>query len=205
LNWVTANNLIGPTGANGNIGSTGPTGANGNIGSTGPTGQIGDTGPSCSSILSANYCFAYDTTTQTITTKNTFQSIKFNVNGQLNGWTHSTSSNTDNFKCNQTGLYYITYVAMSQAITSVPSIFNIIITLNGTEISGSHSTAYSNVTSIPNVTTKSILASIVNEQVLVIKMSSSTTANQQLVANIGISSLSPQVRPSITLTIIRIT
>jgi hypothetical protein len=42
-----------------------------------------------SGATSTNYAFAYDTTTQTLTTLNTFKDITFATNVQLNGWTHT--------------------------------------------------------------------------------------------------------------------
>jgi len=133
-----ASTVTGPTGPTGTTGATGaaatgptgPTGAGGAVGATGATGPTG----AVTANVAANLISAYDTTTQTVATANTFQAVTFSNNGDLKGWTHTTSTGT--FTCPATGTYNITYSVTASA-TSVPQTASFILVKNGTEIAGS--------------------------------------------------------------------
>jgi hypothetical protein len=56
--------------------------------------------------VGTNYAFVYDTTTQTILTNNTYQTLTFNTNEFLDGWTHTVGTGV--FTCNLAAIYRTT-------------------------------------------------------------------------------------------------
>ena len=132
----------GQTGFTGSTGATGKTGFTGTTGFTGSTGFTGITGATGFDFTSVGYISAYDTTTQTTSgVANTFTDITFNTNGVMDtnatGWTHSTSSNTQNFTAGATGTYILAFEISAKPTNN--AIVSVIVAKNGTEIPGSQS------------------------------------------------------------------
>ena len=197
--------MTGQTGSTGATGSTGTMGVTGIIGLTGEgqdgaTGSTGNMGSTGANEIGNNYSFVYSTSTQPITIGNSYQSIRFNQNGQLNGWTHSTTSNTDRFTCNTAGLYYVDLNLVSETLGSVPVVASFRATLNGTEIPGSQR-AYSYVTS--SQTTAQSYSFLVNCQVndILIFQYAGPDTKCQLLAGDG----EGITRPSVSVTIVKLT
>jgi hypothetical protein len=63
------------------------------------------------SVTQSNFLYLFDTTTQTLTTAGTFQSVTFTTSGTSLGWVASTSSA---FNPQQTGVYLVQYQAHIQ-------------------------------------------------------------------------------------------
>ena len=132
------------------------------------------TGLTVTTPTSANFVFAYDTTTQTLPL-NSFASITFNNNAQLSGWSHSISS--ANFTCAQSGIYLVEYHVQPAANpTSAGDLMTVRATLNGVEIAGSAAalTAYPGDTE-PEIS-KTFIASISAGGTLSFQISDSTTS-----------------------------
>ncbi len=196
----------GLTGATGLQGETGPQGLQGLVGATGSQGAIGETGiqglqgikgdkgeagePAPSS---ANYAFAYDTTTQSVALANVFQDITFNTNAYLNGWQHTAG--TAPFTCNQTGLYRIDYRALANGGLDILSLRT---ALNGAEIPGSQASFAG--TAINTPVTQSFIVAVNAGDNLSFQLTGNTALNQQLSGGHGAGT----VKPSITATILRI-
>lgn len=83
-------------------------------------------------------CFAYDTTTQTITSANTFQNVNFSDNAAINVWTHVPG--TDEFICGQPGWYEIHAELQLQKTGGglIGTNFAMRLLLDGDEIDGSY-------------------------------------------------------------------
>ena len=64
-----------------------------------------------------------------------YQSVSFDTNAILNGWSHPPSSIS--FICNQAGIYDITYTGVFKIETDTLATFSMAARLNGTKISGS--------------------------------------------------------------------
>ncbi len=119
---------------------------------------------------SANYVFAYDTTTQSLSST-AFANITFNNNGKLNGWTHTVSSAT--FTCNQTGIYLVEYHVQPASVNAA-DVMTVRTTLNGAEISGSAAVhTVSSGDTEPEIT-KSFIANISSGSTLSFQISDST-------------------------------
>jgi hypothetical protein len=97
---------------------------------------IGDLLEGGGAVVSDNYAWVYDTTTQTIALANTFQNITFDTNAELDGWTHTAG--TAEFTCNHTGLYEVIITGNVEKAgggnleAAVRALFN------GVEVPGSH-------------------------------------------------------------------
>lgn len=86
---------------------SGTTGATGATGTTGATGLTGVTGPTGTAQFSDLYVFSYSTGTYITSTTGTFQTVPFDVNEQISGWTHNAG--TDSFTCTTDGVYGVIY------------------------------------------------------------------------------------------------
>lgn len=131
-------NEVGPQGAQGQAGSQGNTGAQGPQGAQGSVGPQGPQGPLFSTT---DYVYAYSTQQQSISSSNTYQNVTFNVNGSIDGWTHTAGS--ADFTCPTTGTYLISYrinMSMNAGLSLTTITASGRLTLNGTEIAG-HQTA----------------------------------------------------------------
>lgn len=81
------------------------------------------------------FVFAYDTTTQTVATANTFQDVTFNTNGQLDGWTHTAGTAT--FTSTVGGTYMANITGRVAKNGGANSTLSFVGVLNGAQISGS--------------------------------------------------------------------
>jgi hypothetical protein len=144
----------------------------------------------------ANYVFACDTTTQTISTANTFQAIAFGAINQINGWTYAG----DVFDCNQSGLYLIQYDAEVETTASSAITTTLRAVLYGTnEIAGSESVVTMSVANQPFPVSKSFMVSASFGATLVFNIASTSTS-----AELAAGNASGTTNPSISCTIIRI-
>ena len=168
-------------------------------------GTFTGTGTGLTTVTAGNYVFAYDTTTQTIASQNTFQNITVNnYSTQINGWTHTAG--TAVFTCAQSGIYMVQYVAES---TSFDIIDNDVITvralLNSVEIPGSAAVGYiysyseNPYSQDQKEITKSFIVSITSGSALVFQVADATS-NLGSIAPAG----SATTRSSFSCTIIRI-
>jgi hypothetical protein len=144
-----------------------------------------------------NYVFAYDTTSPALAVVNTFQDINFNVNAQLNGWTHT--GGTAAFVAAQSGLYLVQYTAEAETLIAGATTVSVRATLNGTEIGGSQASCDLDVASAPIPVTKSFIVGVTAANTLALQFTG-TSVNNRLVASNG----SGTTRPSVSMTIIRI-
>jgi hypothetical protein len=175
-------------------------------GSAGTSGQVlqsngagnSPTWVNSPAVTSDDYVYSYATATKTFSTAGTFADITINgANGPLSGWTHSTSSNTQNFTCNQTGVYQVTYSGQVSNTSSTVRELAIRAVLDGTEIAGSANSIECS-SNANTALSNTFLVSITSGQVLKLQMTGSNT-NIQLTAG-GYGS----TKPSISITIIRI-
>ena len=79
--------------------------------------------------------YAYDTTTQAITTANTHQDLDFDTNALTSSWTHVEGQ--AEFTCQKTGRYLCIVEVYMQKTTSGPKTGNMIALFDGVEIAGS--------------------------------------------------------------------
>ena len=169
------------------------------------SGTFTGNGTGLTTVTAGNYVFAYDTTTQTIASQNTFQNITVNnYSTQINGWTHTAG--TAVFTCAQSGIYMVQYVAES---TSFDIIDNDVITvralLNSVEIPGSAAVGYiysyseNPYSQDQKEITKSFIVSITSGSALVFQVADATS-NLGSIAPAG----SATTRSSFSCTIIRI-
>lgn len=134
----------GPQGNAGPQGDTGAQGPQGNTGAQGPQGaqgSVGPQGPQGPLFSTTDYVYAYSTQQQSISSSNTYQNVTFNVNGSIDGWTHTAGS--ADFTCPTTGTYLISYrinMSMNAGLSLTTITASGRLTLNGTEIAG-HQTA----------------------------------------------------------------
>ena len=156
----------------------------------------GNGGGLTNTLTAGNYVFAYDTSTQSATTANTFQDVTFSSNGSINGWTHTTS--TAVFTCGQAGLYLVQYAGEAET-TSGAATETLRVVVNGTEMAGSQSAVILPAATQPMVVTKSVLVPANASDALKIQFTATTTSGALVTNNGG-----GTTRPSISVTIIRI-
>ena len=144
----------------------------------------------------ANYVFAYDTTTQTPVVADTFQDITVNTNAQLNGWTHTAGTAT--FTCPQTGLYLIEY-AVEAEVSNIGDIFSFRAELNGAEVAGSQSAIQPSGSAKATPGSKSFIANVTAGNTLALQLAATRTTDT-LVQGTGQGT----TRPSVSITIIKI-
>src|SRR5439155_10982691 len=130
---------------------------------------------------SANYAFAYDTTTQSPAIANFFQDITFSTNAQLNGWTHTASAGS--FTCNQTGLYLIEYGAEAE-VSNSGDIVSLRATLNAAEVAGSQSVVQPSSANAVKLVSKSFIANMIIGDVLAFQFAATRTTDS-LVSVVG--------------------
>jgi hypothetical protein len=144
----------------------------------------------------ANYIYTFDTTTQTVTTANTFKDVTFNTGAQINKWTHGIG--TPSFTNNQSGLYLIQYGAEVDATSGTASSVSVRAVLNGTEIAGSQSSSIALTPPNKLMLSRSFIASFTAGDILKLQFTGSSTSDR-LVNNGSGTTL-----PSISMTVIRI-
>jgi len=89
-------------------------------------------------ILDAGHdLYAYDTTTQTITTANTHQDLNFSKNADLSSWDHTEGAAI--FTCQEKGKYLCIVEIYMQKTSAGAKTGNMIALYDGVEIVGSHS------------------------------------------------------------------
>jgi hypothetical protein len=145
-------------------------------------------------ITTGNYVFAYDATSQTVATANTFQNVTFGA-ASLGGWTYSAGS----FTCNQNGTYLIQYSAEVGTTANSATTVSLHIVDNGIEFVGSQSSVTVAVANQPTAISRSILITPNSGDVLQIQFTGSSTS-AELVSGNGAGT----TKPSIAATIIRI-
>lgn len=148
-------------------------------------------------ITAGNYIYSYDTTTQAVAVANTFQDVTFDTNGEMSGWTHTAGTAT--FTCNKTGKYNIEYgAAASVTLALTPTTGSIIVTKNGTEISGSQ--CFTSITSLSAsaILQRNFLVSIASGDAIVVRFTGSATTIQLSSGGSGAT------QPTISLNITRI-
>jgi uncharacterized delta-60 repeat protein len=182
--------IVGLTLPAGTTGATGPTGPMGMTGSTGPQGNTGGPAPA------SNFLFAYDTTTQSITTPDVFQNVTFNTIRITNGWNYDAG--TAQFMCNQTGMYNVNYQGLADNTSdSAGSLMSMIALQNSDEVPGSQSViAFGSVTGMQLPLTRTFLIACSGSDLLQLQVAGSST-NNQLTAGGGTGI----TRPSATLSI----
>lgn len=142
--------------------------------------------------------YAYDTTTQTITTPNVFQAITFSNNQIINGWTHTAG--TSQFNCHQAGLYLIEYdTTPNQSGTTIPVTMSLRAATGGGEIAGSQRGFTVDVINSPRALTVSFLAQFGNGDTLQFQLAGGAAGIQIVPIGTGV------ITPSISTTITRIT
>ena len=141
-----------------------------------------------------HFVFAYDTTTQNVTSSNVFKDITFNENGELDGWTHTAG--TTNFTSNSAGSYLAT-ISARVSRTGPSTTASIRGVLNGTEISGSQAHQYVASTNANTIASTFIFTAVSND---IFKIQF-TGGNNQVRINPGGSGTT---LPSIQLSIIRL-
>jgi len=121
----------------------------------------------------ANFVFAYDTTTQSISLTNTFQTLTYDTNGQLDGWAHTTGTGV--FTCNQTGLYLVTFDLQVNKIGGGAGNFAARATFNAVEVAGSHTGIDYATNNLHMQVSRTFLVSATAAQVLEIEMAGDQT------------------------------
>jgi len=151
--------------------------------------------------LNNNYLNAYDTTTQAISSADTFQDFTFSDNSILDGWTHT--ANTNIFACNQTGVFEV-IISCNARKTSGGSAETIGIRalFNGTEIAGSFGSIGLNDSGDIRELTSAFLFNGVSGQDLTIECEGSATSVD---ITPGPTGTSPTTNPSAKITIRRVT
>jgi len=84
-----------------------------------------------------NHFQASDTTQQTVSVASTFQTVLFDTNDVLDGWTHTVS--TDAFNCAVAGTYRIQVGANVQKSGGAGTVAEFRLTVNGTPVGKTHS------------------------------------------------------------------
>jgi hypothetical protein len=88
-----------------------------------------------SGVNARGFVFAYDTTTQTVASADTFQDVTFDTNAEIDGWTHTVS--TADFVCGVAGTFQLTYSATTNRNGNPSPTIEFRNRKNGTEIAGS--------------------------------------------------------------------
>ena len=149
---------------------------------------------------STDYLFSYSTTTQSWSgPTNVWQDILFDAADPVkDNWTHSTTSNSQNFICNRTGIYQVVYSAQihNNAGGSTQQEMDIRATVNGVEVPGSVCSAMC-ASSDPTLTGNFLMTCNAG-QVLKLQMIATSTSMQLKGPRYG------DTKPSITITIIRL-
>ncbi len=158
---------------------------------------VGNGGGLTNLLSSGDYAFAYSSVDQPVTNTTLFQDITCNVNGPIDGWTHTVS--TASFTCTQTGLYWIQFDAEVLTDTTASSTVSLRAVLDGVELAGSQAAFSASILNLSVPLSKGFLAVISSGAVLKFQLAGSNL-NNSLVANTGTGT----TRPSFSCTIIRI-
>ena len=180
------------------INTDNPAGAALNVAGTVRATAFQGDGSGLTNLASAvgNYVFSYDTSTQPVTTPNTFQDVSFGTDALINGWTHSIATQ---FASSRTGLYLIQYTAEAMSNVAGTSAVSVRATLNGTEIAGSQAVADLDTSLQVLPVSRSFIAGINVSDILKLQYTGSTI-NCRLFAGEGAG----VTKPSVSLTITRI-
>jgi hypothetical protein len=154
-----------------------------------PGGSGGSTG--------ANFVYAYDSTTQPVSSASAFQDLTLNTVAQLNGWTHAAGSAS--FTNNQTGLYLVEYSVEAGSTSSANSTVSVIAVLNGTEIPGSQASIDTRAATQNAIVSKSFIVGVSAGNTLKLQFTGTATSDR-LTANNG----SGTTKPSASLTVIHL-
>jgi hypothetical protein len=127
--------------------------------------------------VSANYVFAYDTSTsQLIASGTASQNVTFSNTTNMTGWTYASGV----FTCHQAGIYLISYTGHGQSNATTTTI-SLTIALNGAEVAGSQSNLLTPVATKPIPISGSVVVSITSGQTISLKLwQSATNANNGL-------------------------
>ena len=98
--------------------------------------------------------------------------MTFNVNGEIDGWTHTV--NTANFTCPTTGRYLVSFDAVIQKTAASNADFELIGVFNGTEVAGSQVSSLLNSNNRPQAISKSFIINATATQVLKLQMAANS-------------------------------
>ncbi|MHA1950102.1 MAG: hypothetical protein ACW99G_01170 [Candidatus Thorarchaeota archaeon] len=151
-------------------------------------------------VQSDSYIFAYDTTTQSIVTEDTYQNVTFSNNTIINGWGHTPGS--ADFVASEDGTHYIVVTGNVEKSGGSSPVASIRMTVNNIEIPGSEfgMDLTSNNTSF--VVTRNLMAALNENDILRVQFASNTTTAD---LKAGPNPAGATVNPSITLTMQRVT
>lgn len=145
--------------------------------------------------LSSSYIYAFDSASQSLTTANIFQVVQFRDNGGLPlaspDWTFDSATNS--FIIGQPGMYWVTGMINPTIVDAGNA--SLIVTLNGTEISGSQLGSTSQVYA-------SLIVSLNISDAIQFKWTS--TSNSNTLNLVGTSSLTPTVKRSASAVIMKV-
>ena len=110
------------------------------------------TAQTASFVTQSNNVFCFDTSSQSVTTANTFQEILFRFDGNIIGWIHP--SNTGRFTSSYSGVYNVKLVTQMQRSTGTSQVVASRLLYNGQEVSGS----YSSFTILTNAITQELVS-----------------------------------------------
>jgi len=133
--------------------------------------------PSVVGVTEANFFSATDNTTQTVAIANTFQTITFATNDELDGWTHTAG--TDAFTCNQTGKYRASVTMHLQKTGGVSSLVEFRLTINGVPAGSGHTFAQDLITNNEiKLLTATNIVSLATGDVVRFEFTSNTTTTE---------------------------
>lgn len=151
------------------------------------------------SVTNGNYIFSYSTLTRSPTSNNSWTDIQFNNDPILNGWTHSTSSNSQNFTCNQAGIYLVSFAALG-ATTSNGVEVGIRALLDGADVAASYQ-SINLQSNQPTQINNTFLISVTASQVIKFQMNANSTNGS---IRPSTSAWSGTTKPAISITMVRI-
>lgn len=152
-----------------------------------------------STVITNNFVFAHDITTQSISVANTFQDLTFATDDIIDGWTHGSGAN---FTCNQTATYEATIILTWQETAGCPDSIGCRALFDTAEIIASFRSHKSNISNEPRQLVSTFPFNGVTGKVFKVQISGTTTT-VRVVA--GDSPGSPTTNPSATISIKRIT
>jgi hypothetical protein len=147
-------------------------------------------------VTTENYVYAYDTTIQVPSTTHTFQGVTFGASS-TSGWTYSGGAT--NFTCGQSGLFFVVYDASAYANSGAATISLRAYNKTIGEILASESFITLSGAGQQGMVSKSFIAYFSAGDALQIQLDSSSTS-----AGLAPGSFDATVKPSISMTIIRI-
>ena len=133
--------------------------------------------PSVVGVTEANFFSATDNTTQTVAVANTFQTITFATNDELDGWTHTAG--TDAFTCNQTGKYRGSVIIQFQKTGGASSLAEFRLTINGVPAGSGHTFVQDLITNNEiKLLTATNIVSLTSGDVVRFEFTSNTTTTE---------------------------